>query len=62
MMALPLVLTAVVISIARVSSAALAQAPKRGGPLRVSYANEIAPLDFHTAPGHEMASVAMNAG
>ena len=31
-----------------------AQAPKRGGTLRVSYGNEIAHLDFHTAPGYEM--------
>src|SRR6266511_3945686 len=28
--------------------------PKRGGTLRVSYGNEIAHLDFHTAPGYEM--------
>jgi hypothetical protein len=33
--------------------AALALTPKRGGTLRVSYGSEIAPLDFHTAPGHE---------
>jgi hypothetical protein len=62
MMELPFVLTAVVISIALVSSAALAQTPERGGTLRVTYGDEIAPLDFHTAPGHEMASVAMNVG
>src|SRR2546425_9437150 len=39
-----------------------AQAPKRGGILRVSYGNEIANLDFHTAPGYEMMWVAMNVG
>ncbi len=42
--------------------AAQAQAPKRGGTLRVSYGNEIANLDFHTAPGYEMMWVAMNIG
>jgi peptide/nickel transport system substrate-binding protein len=44
------------------SSAALAAEPKRGGTLRVSYGNEIANLDFHTAPGYEMMWVAMNIG
>ncbi len=39
-----------------------AQAPKRGGTLRVAYGNEIAHLDFHTAPGYEMMWVAMNVG
>jgi ABC-type transport system substrate-binding protein len=39
-----------------------AQAPKRGGTLRVSYGNEVANLDFHTAPGYEMMWVAMNVG
>jgi peptide/nickel transport system substrate-binding protein len=39
-----------------------AQAPKRGGTLRVSYGNDIANLDFHTAPGYEMMWVAMNIG
>src|SRR2546425_10529607 len=39
-----------------------AQTPKRGGILRVSYGNEIAHLDFHTAPGYEMMWVAMNVG
>ena len=29
-----------------------AQAAKRGGTLKVSYGNEIANLDFHTAPGY----------
>jgi len=42
--------------------AAGAQSPKRGGTLRVSYGNEIAHLDFHTAPGYEMMWVAMNVG
>src|SRR5262245_45063267 len=36
--------------------------PKRGGTLRISYGNEIANLDFHTAPGYEMMWVAMNVG
>src|SRR6185295_6285850 len=44
------------------ASFAEAQAPKRGGTLRVSYGNEIAHLDFHTAPGYEMMWVAMNVG
>ena len=39
-----------------------AQTPRRGGTLRVSYGNEIAHLDFHTAPGYEMMWVAMNVG
>ena len=42
--------------------AADAQAPKKGGTLRVSYGNDIANLDFHTAPGYEMMWVAMNVG
>jgi peptide/nickel transport system substrate-binding protein len=58
----PLVLTALVLSLALVSGPALAQTPKRGGTLRVSYGNEIAHLDFHTAPGYEMMWVAMNVG
>src|SRR5215813_12592343 len=44
------------------TSTAEAQAPKRGGTLRVAYGNEIANLDFHTAPGYEMMWVAMNVG
>jgi ABC-type transport system substrate-binding protein len=43
-------------------SVALAAGPKRGGTLRVSSGNEIANLDFHTAPGYEMMWVAMNVG
>src|SRR6266850_910221 len=39
-----------------------AQAPKRGGTLRVSYGNEVAGLDFHTSPGYEMMWVGMNVG
>ncbi len=39
-----------------------AQTPKRGGTLRVSYGNEIANLDFHTAPRYEMTWVGMNVG
>ena len=45
-----------------VGQPAEAQTPKRGGTLRVSYGNEIANLDFHTAPGYEMMWVAMNVG
>src|SRR5499426_4399476 len=46
-----------------VSGTALAaDQPKRGGTLRVSYGNEIANLDFHTAQGYEMMWVAMNVG
>jgi peptide/nickel transport system substrate-binding protein len=44
------------------SGLAIAAEPKRGGTLRVSYGNEIAHLDFHTAPGYEMMWVAMNVG
>ena len=43
-------------------SASAAAEPKRGGTLRVAYGNEIANLDFHTAPGYEMMWVAMNVG
>jgi peptide/nickel transport system substrate-binding protein len=56
------VLAALVVSLVLVSGTALAQTPKRGGTLRVSYGNEIAHLDFHTAPGYEMMWVAMNVG
>ncbi len=58
----PLVLIALLVSLVILSSTALAQTPKRGGTLRVSYGNEIAHLDFHTAPGYEMMWVAMNVG
>ncbi len=57
----PIALTASLLLLL-VSSAALAQTPKRGGTLRVSYGNEISHLDFHTAPGYEMMWVAMNVG
>src|SRR5712691_4408945 len=56
------VMTALVALTAFLSSTALAAGPKRGGTLRVSYGNEIAHLDFHTAPGYEMMWVAMNVG
>src|SRR5437667_1257756 len=49
-------------SLAAAPFAAEAQAPKRGGTLRVSYGNEVANLDFHSAPGYEMMWVAMNVG
>ena len=48
--------------IATIAVPADAQTPKRGGTLRVAYGNEIAHLDFHTAPGYEMMWVAMNVG
>jgi peptide/nickel transport system substrate-binding protein len=54
--------TALTLSVFLLASAAIAQSPKRGGTLRVSYGNEIAHLDFHTAPGYEMMWVAMNVG
>jgi peptide/nickel transport system substrate-binding protein len=53
---------AVLLVVLTLFSAALAAEPKRGGTLRVSYGNEIANLDFHTAPGYEMMWVAMNVG
>src|SRR5262249_23460856 len=53
--------TTMVLGLARVPVAE-AQTPKRGGTLRVSYGNEIAHLDFHTAPGYEMIWVSMNVG
>jgi ABC-type transport system substrate-binding protein len=55
-------LTALAGVILLLSDQGLAQTPKRGGTLRVSYGNEIANLDFHTAPGYEMMWVAMNIG
>jgi peptide/nickel transport system substrate-binding protein len=45
-----------------VSGAAGSETAKRGGTLRVAYGNDIANLDFHTAPGYEMMWVAMNVG
>src|SRR6267143_4390480 len=53
--------TLVVLTIA-LSGPPPVEAQKRGGTLRVSYGNEIAHLDFHTAPGYEMMWVAMNVG
>src|SRR5712671_1332707 len=55
-------LTAVALIVAAPAPVSEAQTPKRGGLLRVSYGNEIAHLDFHTAPGYEMMWVAMNVG
>src|SRR5207244_6309065 len=55
-------LTALASIIVTFAVSADAQTPKRGGTLRVSYGNEIASLDFHTAPGYEMMWVAMNVG
>src|ERR1700752_2186723 len=55
-------LTALASTLLLLSDQGLAQTPKRGGTLRVSYGNEIAHLDFHTAPGYEMMWVAMNVG
>ena len=51
-----------ILAITTVPTIADAQAPTKGGILRVSYGNEIANLDFHTAPGYEMMWVAMNVG
>src|SRR5213594_5153403 len=55
-------LTALTVIVITLASFAQAQTPRRGGTLRVSYGNEIAHLDFHTAPGYEMMWVAMNVG
>ena len=57
-----LFLTATVLAAVATPPSAEAQTPKRGGTLRVSYGNDIANLDFHTAPGYEMMWVAMNVG
>ena len=55
--------TSALLGAAVLLSSVVAEAqPKRGGTLRVSYGNEIANLDFHTAPGYEMMWVAMNVG
>jgi peptide/nickel transport system substrate-binding protein len=56
------ILASTLLSTAIASLPSDAQTPKRGGTLRVSYGNEIANLDFHTAPGYEMMWVAMNVG
>src|SRR5437764_12835387 len=45
-----------------VAPATKAQTPKRGGILEVSYGNETAHLDPHTAPGYEMRRAAMHLG
>jgi ABC-type transport system substrate-binding protein len=50
---------ALVILIAGVSTA---DAPKRGGTLRVAYGNDILGLDFHSQPGYEMLWVVSNIG
>src|SRR6266403_5743971 len=55
-------LTALAGIVLTLAASADAQTAKRGGTLRVSYGNEIAHLDFHTAPGYEMMWVAMNVG
>src|SRR5262245_58354252 len=55
-------LTALIVIVTTLASFAQAQTPRRGGTLRVSYGNEVAHLDFHTAPGYEMMWVAMNVG
>jgi len=52
----------VLVAVAATPMLAAAQTPKRGGTLRISYGNEIANLDFHTAPGYEMMWVSMNVG
>ena len=61
----PLVVTLVLVvgvALAALPPLARAETPKRGGTLRVSYGNDIANLDFHTAPGYEMMWVGMNIG
>ena len=60
----PLVVALVicVVALAALPPLARAETPKRGGILRVSYGNDIANLDFHTAPGYEMMWVGMNIG
>ena len=60
----PLVVALVicVVALAALPLLARAETPKRGGTLRVSYGNDIANLDFHTAPGYEMMWVGMNIG
>src|SRR5437867_5485597 len=55
-------LTALTVIDTTLASFAQAQTPRRGGTLRVCYGNEIAHVDFHTAPGYEMMWVAMNVG
>jgi len=42
--------------------AAEAQAPKRGGTLRVAYGNEISNFDYHVAPGYELVWAVQNIG
>src|SRR5262245_29026046 len=59
---LVLAVTAILGAVVLLAGTAMAAEPKRGGTLRVSYGNEIANLDFHTAPGYEMMWVAMNVG
>jgi peptide/nickel transport system substrate-binding protein len=44
------------------SGVAAGESAKRGGTLRVAYGNDVANLDFHTAPGYEMMWVGMNIG
>src|SRR5262245_25525417 len=44
------------------ASASDAQTQNRAGTFKHKTANEIAHLDFHTAPGYEMMWVAMNVG
>src|SRR3989449_9667252 len=55
-------LTALTVIVTTLASFAHAQTPRRGGTLRVPYGNEIAHLDFHTAPGYEMMWGATNVG
>ena len=57
-----LVIVAASIAAVALAPVADAQTPKRGGTLRVAYGNDVANLDFHTAPGYEMMWVAMNVG
>src|SRR5213594_3794949 len=59
---LGLLLGATVLLGPAVVTTAEAQAPKRGGTLRVAYGNEILGMDFYTTPGYEMVWVATNVG
>src|SRR5262249_22688924 len=57
-----LAMSSIIVLAATLAVPITADAQKRGGTLKVSYGNEIANLDFHTAPGYEMMWVAMNVG
>jgi peptide/nickel transport system substrate-binding protein len=60
--ALAVVLVALVALIVLPAIVAEAQAPKRGGTLRVAYGNEISNFDYHVAPGYELVWAVQNIG